>query len=192
LATFVAVRTVRFAVLVAVVTAPVAVRAADDAVRVGQRVDPLGKSLDVALRMHAQLAERARDAIFEHLFQLVPRSARHRLHLFCARLGGTRGCGCRVERRLLRPGFKCLALLHQCLEHLHPLGLRARKGAQSGEPDLPRRFEHRLRRVLDACLGRVRGFGFHLLEHRIFPSEWMRAAPDCARTLAMAILGVQV
>ena len=106
----------------------------------GQRIDPLGQPGHVVLGVDAQLRQRFRDAILEHLLELVPRSAGHRLHLLrlLRRSARRRGRGLRGGAAGAR--LQALALLDQRLEHLHAFRLRPRERAQPREPDLPRRL----------------------------------------------------
>src|SRR5512144_2080856 len=107
-------------------------------------LDACGQLVHFVVTRHAEAMERARDAILEHLLELVPgflaalaNLAERRLDV-AARLGHLRICelAClRIERG---------AFLDQRLEQLAAFGLRLDERAEAGEPDLLRRIHHGL------------------------------------------------
>ena len=147
--------------------------------RFGQRIDALGEPLDVALRVDAELRQRARNAILEHLLQLVPRSADTAVSLPSLSPWPRRARPPRcLARAPLGPGFQRLALLHQRFEHascLRPARARRRRAPQARSA---RRVEHGLRQcpsLAFRCAFFLAGqFGPGFLEHRAFSS--VRAA----------------
>ena len=109
----------------------------------GQLLDPLGEGLDVLLSAR-RAAQRARDAILEHLLELVPGGGR---------LGGRRCRSCGPPARSGRPASPrraCASCLRGDLPSFTSasntfaaLFLRLGERAQSREPDLLRRVADR-------------------------------------------------
>jgi len=124
--------------------------------------------LHVVLRVHAQFRKCARDAILEHLLQLVPRSARHLLHLLCLRRRGAARRGRRLGGDPFGSILQLLALLDQGLEQFRAFLLRPRETAPPREPDLVRRIEHALRHFFRRLGLSRRKFRLRFLQHRAF------------------------
>ena len=142
-------------------------------------VDALDQFVEFLAAGHAEFAQRARYAIFEYLFELVPGflgALAHLGHAGFDRAAHFVDLAGRDLARLLLRGSE--PSLHQRFEQLAAFALRLGEGAEAGQPDLLRRFHDRFAGNLAGIAGCCRGFDFSLAFAMSLPpgvASWLPA-----------------